>query len=116
MAVIGGVSSMGGTLAGVALVQWAGYLFPKAQLLLTGVGLLAILLVIPGGLAQAFERVRDRFVRRRWRAATASTPSTTVETVEQAVEPGLPGRSTATPRAPASWWAACGGSGSAPTC
>ena len=86
MAVIGGVSSVGGTLAGVALVQWAGYLFPRAQLLLTGVGLLAILLVIPGGLAQAFERWRDRAVgvlARRHGMVTHDE----VEIVEQAVEP-----------------------------
>ncbi len=61
MAVIGGVSSLGGTLAGVALIQWLGYLFPRYQLLLTGVGLLVILMVLPGGLGQAFEKVRDRF-------------------------------------------------------
>jgi ABC-type branched-subunit amino acid transport system ATPase component/ABC-type branched-subunit amino acid transport system permease subunit len=87
MAVIGGVSSLGGTLAGVALVQWTGYLFPDAQLLLTGVGLLAILLVMPGGLAQAFERLRDRFVHA---VATrrGMVEFDTVETVEQAVEPG----------------------------
>ncbi|HYI62031.1 MAG TPA: ATP-binding cassette domain-containing protein [Acidimicrobiales bacterium] len=60
MAVIGGVSSLGGTLAGVALVQWLGYTFPRLQLLLTGVGLLAILMVLPGGLGQAYERLRDR--------------------------------------------------------
>jgi len=90
MAVIGGVSSVGGTLAGVALVQWAGYLFPKAQLLLTGVGLLAILLVIPGGLAQAFEMWRDRFVRVvAQRHGLVSHDE--VETVEQAVEPGYRG-------------------------
>jgi ABC-type branched-subunit amino acid transport system ATPase component/ABC-type branched-subunit amino acid transport system permease subunit len=89
MAVIGGVSSIAGTLAGVALVQWAGYLFPKAQLALTGVGLLAILLVIPGGLAQAFERVRDRWVR-RVAARHGLEVVETVETVEQAAEPGLP--------------------------
>jgi branched-chain amino acid transport system ATP-binding protein len=89
MAVIGGVSSIAGTLAGVALVQWAGYLFPKAQLALTGVGLLAILLVIPGGLAQAFERLRDRWVR-RLAARHGLEVVETVETVEQAVEPGLP--------------------------
>jgi ABC-type branched-subunit amino acid transport system ATPase component/ABC-type branched-subunit amino acid transport system permease subunit len=87
MAVIGGVSSLGGALAGVALVQWAGYLFPDAQLLLTGVGLLAILLVMPGGLAQAFERVRDRFVHAvATRRGLVEFDS--VETVEQAVEPG----------------------------
>ena len=88
MAVIGGVSSVGGTLAGVALVQWAGYLFPKAQLLLTGVGLLAILLVIPGGLAQAFERWRDRFVGAVARRH-GMVSHDHVETVEQDVEPGL---------------------------
>jgi ABC-type branched-subunit amino acid transport system ATPase component/ABC-type branched-subunit amino acid transport system permease subunit len=89
MAVIGGVTSIGGTLAGVALVQWAGYLFPRAQLLLTGVGLLAVLLVIPGGLAQAFERVRDRLVKRvAFRHGLEEVDH--VETVEQAAEPGLP--------------------------
>ena len=116
MAVIGGVSSLGGTLAGVALVQWTGYLFPEAQLLLTGVGLLAILLVIPGGLAQAFERLRDRFVhavatpprhgRARRRSRRSSRPSS------RATWP----RSAATPPVPASWWAACAASGWAPTC
>jgi ABC-type branched-subunit amino acid transport system ATPase component len=89
MAVIGGVTSVGGTLAGVALVQWAGYLFPRAQLLLTGVGLLAILLVIPGGLAQAFERWRDRFVK-RLAVRHGMEDVDHIETVEQTVEPGWP--------------------------
>ncbi len=61
MTVIGGISSIGGSLAGVALVQSLGYALPRLQLLLTGTGLLLILLVLPGGLAQAFERLRDRF-------------------------------------------------------
>jgi len=87
MAVIGGVSSFSGALAGVVLVQWAGYLFPKAQLLLTGVGLLAILLLIPGGLAQAFELARDRFVRVVARRH-GLIEHDEVEIVEQAVEPG----------------------------
>jgi ABC-type branched-subunit amino acid transport system ATPase component/ABC-type branched-subunit amino acid transport system permease subunit len=87
MAVIGGVSSIGGALAGVVVVQWAGYMFPQAQLLLTGVGLLLILLVMPGGLAQAFERVRDRLVHRiAVRKGIAVVDQ--LETVEQAVEPG----------------------------
>jgi ABC-type branched-subunit amino acid transport system ATPase component/ABC-type branched-subunit amino acid transport system permease subunit len=63
MAVIGGTSSIGGTLAGVALVQWIGYLFPKTQILLTGVGLLIILWFIPGGLSGVLETARDRFAR-----------------------------------------------------
>ena len=61
MAIIGGASSIGGTIAGVVLVRWLGYLFPRYQLLLTGVGLLLILMIVPGGLAQAFQHSRDRF-------------------------------------------------------
>jgi len=78
MAVIGGSSSIGGTLAGVVAVQWLGYAFPRAQLVLTGVGLLVILWLVPGGLAQAGARVRDRFAaivgRRRGVPATEEVP------------------------------------------
>ncbi len=63
MAVIGGISSLGGALSGVVLVQSIGYAVPRLQLVLTGAGLLVILLVLPGGLAQVFERLRDRFAR-----------------------------------------------------
>ena len=59
MVVIGGISSISGSLAGVALIQWIGIEFPKAQLLLTGVGLLIVLMVFPSGLAGLYERVRD---------------------------------------------------------
>ncbi len=86
MAVIGGVSSVGGTLLGVMLVSWAGYLFPRAQLLLTGVGLLLILLVVPGGLAQAFEHLRDRLVAVVARRH-GMEPVDHVETVVEDVEP-----------------------------
>jgi ABC-type branched-subunit amino acid transport system ATPase component/ABC-type branched-subunit amino acid transport system permease subunit len=63
MAVIGGISSAGGALAGVGLVYGLGWVLPgeRYQLLVTGVGLLLILMVAPGGLSQAYERVRDRF-------------------------------------------------------
>ena len=60
MVVIGGISSISGSLAGVALIQWIGIEFPKAQLLLTGVGLLIVLMVFPSGLAGLYERARDR--------------------------------------------------------
>ena len=63
MAVIGGIASIGGTLGGVALVHWLGYAFPRWQLLITGVGLLLILMVLPGGLAEAYERLRDRLAQ-----------------------------------------------------
>ena len=87
MAVIGGVSSVGGTLTAVALVSLLGYLFPDIQLLLTGVGLLLILLLMPGGLAQAFEWVRDRLVH-AIAVRRGLVQVDEVETVEQAVEPG----------------------------
>lgn len=60
MAVIGGLSSVAGTLTGVALIQWIGIAFPKVQILLTGVGLLVVLTVFPAGLAGVYERLRDR--------------------------------------------------------
>jgi ABC-type branched-subunit amino acid transport system ATPase component/branched-subunit amino acid ABC-type transport system permease component len=89
MAVIGGVSSIGGTLVGVYLFMWAGYFYPRGQILLTGVGLLIVLLVVPGGLAQAYERVRDRLVR-RWARRHGLIAVHDVETVDEAVEPAPP--------------------------
>jgi ABC-type branched-subunit amino acid transport system ATPase component/branched-subunit amino acid ABC-type transport system permease component len=89
MAVIGGVSSIGGTLVGVYLFMWAGYFYPRGQILLTGVGLLVVLMVVPGGLAQAYERVRDRLVR-RWARRHGLIAVEDVETVDQAVEPAPP--------------------------
>ncbi|HEX6492607.1 MAG TPA: ATP-binding cassette domain-containing protein, partial [Candidatus Dormibacteraeota bacterium] len=62
MAVIGGLGSLGGALSGVALVELSGYLFPRLQLIITGVGMLFVLLVIPGGIAEAAERLRDRLL------------------------------------------------------
>ncbi|TMD10359.1 MAG: ATP-binding cassette domain-containing protein [Chloroflexi bacterium] len=81
MAVIGGLGSLGGALSGVAFVELAGYLFPRLQLIITGVGMLFVLLIIPGGIAEAAERLRDRILallaRRHGidltRAADAST-------------------------------------------
>ncbi|MGH9000359.1 MAG: ATP-binding cassette domain-containing protein, partial [Acidimicrobiia bacterium] len=69
MAVIGGIGSVTGALSGVALITWLGYAFPRLQLLLTGAALLAVLMVVPGGLAEAGQRLRDllayRVARRR---------------------------------------------------
>ncbi len=88
MAVIGGISSLGGSLGGVILIQSIGYGLPRLQLLLAGVGLLVILLVIPGGLAQAFEKLRDRFA-----LAMAKRRGLDIEEVLEAVdEPIAPAR------------------------
>lgn len=80
MAVIGGLTSIGGALAGVAVLQVAGIAFPKLQVLLSGAGLLVVLMLFPSGLAGVFALVRDRLLavvgRRRgmdmsvWGAAT----------------------------------------------
>ena len=63
MVIIGGASSIGGALTGVFVVHWLGYLFPELQLLVTGVGLLVILMFLPNGLGGAWEVVRDRYAR-----------------------------------------------------
>ncbi len=63
MAVIGGLSSISGVLMGVALIEVLSYSFPKYQLVLTGIGLLLILLFLPGGLADGVQRIRDRLLR-----------------------------------------------------
>ncbi len=63
MAVIGGLSSISGVLMGVGLIEVLSYTFPKYQLVLTGIGLLLILLFLPGGLADGVQRIRDRLLR-----------------------------------------------------
>jgi hypothetical protein len=64
MAVIGGLSSVGGVLLGVfALRGLEQVVSPAYRLLVTGGGLLAVLLVLPGGLGQAATRLRDAYLR-----------------------------------------------------
>ena len=63
MAVIGGMGSVGGALLGVFALRLAGQLSAAYRLLITGTGLLVVLLVVPGGLGHALLRVRDRFLR-----------------------------------------------------
>ncbi|HWE66887.1 MAG TPA: ATP-binding cassette domain-containing protein [Acidimicrobiales bacterium] len=60
MAVIGGLTSIGGVLAGVALLEVIGIAFPKLQVLLSGAGLLLVLVLFPSGLAGVFANLRDR--------------------------------------------------------
>ena len=63
MAVIGGLGSISGVLMGVALIEVLSYSFPKYQLVFTGVGLLLVLLFLPGGLAEGVQSIRDRLLR-----------------------------------------------------
>jgi len=89
MVVIGGLGSIGGALLGVAAIELAVHLFPQYQLLITGSGLLLVLLVLPGGLATALVAVRDRLLgwiaARRGIDLTPAAAGTSV--VDAAVEP-----------------------------
>jgi branched-chain amino acid transport system permease protein len=63
--VIGGLGSMWGAIAGAVYAQGVFYFTSgAAELLGTGAGLLILVLIFPGGLAQAGYALRDRLVRR----------------------------------------------------
>jgi branched-chain amino acid transport system permease protein len=65
MAVIGGLGSIPGALIGATYLYGTQYfLAPEWQILATGAGLLAVLLVLPGGLGGALADVRDLVLRR----------------------------------------------------
>src|SRR5205085_9987985 len=64
MAVIGGMGSVGGALIGVFSLRLLEGVSDAYRLLVTGTGLLVILLVLPGGLGQAVVMMRDRVLRR----------------------------------------------------
>jgi ABC-type branched-subunit amino acid transport system ATPase component/ABC-type branched-subunit amino acid transport system permease subunit len=101
MAVIGGLTSIGGALTGVALLQVIGIAFPKLQVLLSGVGLLVVLIIFPSGLAGVFAAARDRLLgvlaRRRgldmsvWGDAAAPPDTAQIPVVELAAPAGEAG-------------------------
>jgi ABC-type branched-subunit amino acid transport system ATPase component/ABC-type branched-subunit amino acid transport system permease subunit len=64
MAIIGGLNSISGVLMGVGLIEVLSYAYPAYQDLFTGVGLLLVLLFLPGGLGEGVQRVRDFLLRR----------------------------------------------------
>ncbi|MHB8465347.1 MAG: ABC transporter permease [Acidimicrobiales bacterium] len=64
MVVIGGMGSLGGAVLGAAYVKGTQYfLTAQFQLLATGLGILLLLLVFPGGLGQLVFGARDRYLR-----------------------------------------------------
>lgn len=89
MVVIGGMSSIGGSLGGVALIQWIGIEFPKAQILLSGTGLLIVLVLFPSGLAGLYERARERLLVGAARRRGLDT-SVWADSSSEAVAPGEP--------------------------
>jgi branched-chain amino acid transport system permease protein len=71
MIVIGGLGSIPGAFLGAFLIKGLGYfssVFPSVirpylNFFTTGVGLLIVLLVVPGGFSQIFYNLRDRILR-----------------------------------------------------
>jgi branched-chain amino acid transport system permease protein len=63
--VIGGVTSLPGAMLGAAwigVLRYGGF-SPQVQALASGVGVLLLLMVLPGGLAQGFYGIRDGLLR-----------------------------------------------------
>ena len=89
MVVIGGLGSISGALLGVVAIELAVHLFPQYQLLITGTGLLLVLLVLPGGLASALTSVRDRALNvvARRRGIDLTPTAAGASDVDAAVEP-----------------------------
>jgi branched-chain amino acid transport system permease protein len=66
ISVIGGLTSLPGAILGSTYVEGIPFLFSgseTARLLTSSVGLLLLLLVVPGGLSEIFYRGRDHFLR-----------------------------------------------------
>ncbi|MBA3744840.1 ATP-binding cassette domain-containing protein, partial [Sporichthya sp.] len=87
--VIGGVASIGGALAATVALHLVIYWVPQLQLVATGAGVLFVLLLLPGGMAQAGTGIRDRFAtwaaRRHgveWDHDDAFSKATVTPTVE----------------------------------
>lgn len=66
MVVIGGLGSVPGAILGALFVRGSAYLLsnPFFATLTTGVGLLVVLLMLPGGLGRVLFNVRDAYLRR----------------------------------------------------
>lgn len=64
MVVVGGLTSVTGAVLGAIALRWAEYFLSGAvQLLVTGTGVLLLLLVLPGGLGQVIIRSRQRYLQ-----------------------------------------------------
>ena len=64
MVVIGGMGSLSGAVLGAAYVRGTQYFLPaQFQLLVTGIGMIVLLLLFPGGLGQITFALRDKYLR-----------------------------------------------------
>jgi branched-chain amino acid transport system permease protein len=89
MVVIGGMGSTSGAILGALYVRGTQYFLPgQFQLLVTGVGVLFLLLFFPGGLGQIFYAVRDAYLRWVANRRGISVPSLIAD--KAAVEVDIP--------------------------
>ena len=87
MAVIGGIGSLMGAVLGVTLVRGATLaLAAQWAQLTTGLGLLAVLLVFPGGIGRALHTARDALVRRLAARSPDAIPAATEPSEPQPVD------------------------------
>jgi ABC-type branched-subunit amino acid transport system ATPase component/branched-subunit amino acid ABC-type transport system permease component len=97
MAVIGGIGSLLGAVLGVLVVRGATLsLTAQWAQLTTGLGLLLVLLVLPGGLGRAVLSARDALIR-RLAGGRAPPPPAAIER-EEAPEPAAAAAAAAMPR------------------
>jgi hypothetical protein len=84
MAVIGGLTSVGGAFAGAVYIVGFQYFLPKYSLLGSGLGMLLLLLFFPGGLSEIGFTLRDAFLRRLAITKKLHVPSLLADSREQA--------------------------------
>ncbi|HXW38627.1 MAG TPA: hypothetical protein VEJ44_02950, partial [Acidimicrobiales bacterium] len=76
-AVVGGLGSLLGAVLGALYLEGGQWFLPGAdwQALTSAVGVLLVLMIIPGGLSDALYRARDGLLRRYARRRNISVPS-----------------------------------------
>jgi branched-chain amino acid transport system permease protein len=89
--VIGGVTSIGGAVIATVLVEWvrlfgSTYLFNNAELLVTGPGVLLMLLISPGGIGALLDRARTRFFQAVATREGIELPSVTADRATPATD------------------------------
>jgi branched-chain amino acid transport system permease protein len=82
--VIGGLTSLSGALVATVLIEGvrlfgSTYLFTNVDLLVTGPGLLLVLMFFPGGVGDGLFWIRDRFLRSVANRRNVAEPSLTAE-------------------------------------
>jgi len=88
MVVIGGLTSVSGAVVGAVVLRSAQYLIGGGlQLIVTGTGVLLLLLVFPGGLGQLVQRVRDSLLRLVARRRSIEVPSLVADRRVSAEDP-----------------------------